>query len=189
MATAQGNPAYVEVRGLTMYKRAVDYYQAVLEINTNARGYYVDKDDKPKLEEIANRVFEKLESLGFPKKQFEKSDKNAYYQNTYERAFYTFKTTSEKKYIEFTTMKALNGTYVTEKKVFLMPIKNREKIIAKALNDARKNAAAIAKAMGKTLGDILSVVDYNSDSSIKKDSYYPVGKSYAYGLSVRFAVE
>lgn len=190
-AIAQPFQTYIEVQGQTTYQKTADKYQAVLEISTGAAtGYYPYEEDKPALDTIEAQIFEKLEVLGFNQNQFvKKSSKDDHRQSTTDRNYYVFETASKEEYTRFVTMRNIKGTYILDKKVFYQPLENREKLIAEALENARKNAAITAKAMGKTLGGILSVTDYNVPPSDDKSTYYPSSENTTYRLVVRFEVK
>jgi len=186
---AQNPQSYVEVQGRTTYQKAVDKYQAALEISASAASAYPYEEDEPALDIVEAHVFEKLKTLGFNKNQFVKSDKDYLGQSSAAVNYYVFETTSKEEYTKFITMKKIRGTYITEKRVFYKAQENREKLIAEALENARQNATITAKAMGKTLGGILSVTDYNVPPSAGESTYYSLSENTTYRLGVRFAVK
>ncbi|WP_222852183.1 SIMPL domain-containing protein [Olivibacter sp. SDN3] len=184
LSLAQDNHRFVEVRGEVDYENQIDKYQAKISITANE--YYAYEEDKATLEDLEKTFFEVMEKNGFEKGQFVKSDEPILGVQE-KQLVYVFETASEADFVKFNNLKNTKGTAKYDNKVFYKPLDNPDEIIAEALEDAKKQAVVIAKAMRKKLGDIISVSDaYNS---VRSESYYAGINKNTYRLLARFEVE
>lgn len=174
---AQLQTPFVEVGGVAKYTKEVSLYRARIELSPS--GYYsYNADGKPSLGELRKDFFAKMKENNLEQKRFKKDEESdPYGASAYnqEKERYVFETVSEEEFKSFLKIRKINGSQLVETKVIYKPLTDSEPIIVAAVKDAQKSAAIIAKAVGKKLGDVLSVTDYNSSDRWESDeeAYYP----------------
>lgn len=187
---AQDNEAVIEVQGGTEFRREVEKYQ--VEVSIFPGNYYgVDEYDKPTLEDLKQAFFVRLNEHGFAEGRFRESKNTKNYGLDYgeQGAVYVFDTEAESEFvglIRLVNTRRLKGAQIVSRKVFYQSLANPDTIIAEALEDARKNAAAVAKAMGKRLGEVVSVADFNQATLERPGSYYAEEERAKYYLVAKF---
>lgn len=189
-ATLFAQETVIEVQGTAEYQREVERYQA--EITVSPLIYYsYDQQDKPSLDELTEQFFERMKGIGFDRSRFKPAEKPKYYSSAQEEEsiILQFDTSSEAELSKLVNIKRLNGIYVSGGQTYYKPLTNPEKIIAAALKDARENAAAIAKVLGKDVGDVVLVTDQSRLYAGQPDAFYAGEETGKYYLLVKFATK
>ena len=185
---AQGT--VIEVQGVAEYPREIDRYQA--DITISPLNYYsYDQRDKPSLDELTSQFFRQMEENGFDRDRFKPAERPKYYAAAQEddAVVYQFETTSTAEIEQLIAVKRLNGIYVSGGQTYYKPLADPTKVIMAALQDAKKSAETVAKAMGKTIGDVVSVADQSRLYTGQVETFYDGEKTGKYYVLVKFATE
>lgn len=186
IATAQTNNRYIEVVGQTTYKRDVKHYEATIRINnTNTYG----NERQLTLEERKALFFEKVNKLGLNKNQVRiaDTDENATSKTT-EHVDYVIETNDEHEIEKIISLGKIDSwSYKLQEKVVYRPLADKSDIIGKALADAKKNAEVIAEVIGKKIGEVLVISDYNYED--RPGSAYYTKEERTYRIAVHFAIK
>ncbi|WP_163516990.1 SIMPL domain-containing protein [Gelidibacter japonicus] len=186
IATAQTNNRYIQAVGQTTYKRDVKHYEATIRIN-NTNTYR--NETQLTLEERKALFFEKVNKLGLNKNQVRiaDTDENAT-QKTTEHVDYVVETTDEHDIEKIISLGKIDSwSYKLQEKVVYRPFANKSDIIGKALKDAKKNAEVIADVIGKKIGEVLVISDYNYED--RPGSAYYTKEERTYRIAVHFAIK
>lgn len=189
ISAAQNNETFIDVQGAAAYTKEVDRYQLEITISPNA--YYSYDGAKPTTKEMKEGFFEHMKENGFEEGRFKLVKTVEYYRENYNQdgMVYSFDTGSKDEFAKLMGIKSLNGVNITNKAVTYKPLADRESVIAAALEEARKNAAIVAEALGKKLGGIIAVFDHYVPSFSNSGSYYQEMNESIYYVKVRFAFE
>lgn len=185
-AQAQQAPC-IEVRGVARIDREVEAYLIDLAISVE----YGETEGRKSFEDLKKNFFARAKEAGLDENRF-KEDKMGYQALQFfrEGSLYTFETSSRDELLK--AAKLANGNIITVAgaRVRFKPVPADEKLFGIAFRDCRNKAAVIAKAIGKKLGDALTVTDFTPQEAAAEENFYfkPAEDQYIY-LSVRFAVE
>jgi len=181
----------IEVQGAAEYAREIDRYEVEMMISTNSY-YSYDESDKPSIESLTKLFFEHMEKNGFEEERFKLSNKPKYYTAAQAggEISYIFETTSIAELDKLVGTKKLNGVYVSGGQTFYKPLNDPSAVVAAALEDAKKNATVVAKAMGKSLGKIVQVSDQSRYYVAETEAYYEGEEKKAkYYILVKFLTQ
>lgn len=187
IATAQTNNRYIQAVGQTTYKRDVKHYEATVRINNT---YTYGNETQLTFEERKALFFEKVNKLGLNKNQVRiaDTDENATPKTTEQHVDYVVETTDEHDIEKIISLGKIDSwSYKLQEKVVYRPFADKSDIIGKALKDAKKNAEVIADVIGKKIGEVLVISDYNYED--RPGSAYYSKEERTYRIVVHFAIK
>lgn len=185
---AQGT--VIEVQGMAEYPREVDRYE--VEFTISPMNYYgYDQRDKPAIDELKAEFFKRMKENGFDQGRFKPANKPKYYSSAQDDDFIVLQleTSSKDEVTKLVGIKRLNGVYVSGGQTFYKTIAKPQEVIAAALKDAEENAATIAGAMGKRVGEVISVTDQSRIYATQPESFYEGEEKGKYYLLAKFSTE
>lgn len=187
IATAQTNNHYIEAVGQTTYKRDVKHYEATIRIKSTSP--YGDETQLT-IEERKALFFENVNKLGLNKNQVRvaDTDENVTPKTPIQHVDYMIETTDEHEIEKIISLGKINSwSYKLQENVVYRPLANKSNIISQALKDAKKNAAVIADVIGKKIGEVLVISDYNYED--RPDSAFYSKEERTYRIVVHFAIK
>lgn len=186
----ESSTGLIEVQGAAEYTREIERYEVEMTVSTNSY-YSYDENDKPSIESLTALFFEHMQKNGFEEGRFSVLNKPKYYTAAQagSEISYVFETTSKAELDKLIGTKKLNGVYVSGGQTFYKPLSDPSSVIAAALEDAKKNAAVVAKAMGKSLGEIAQVSDQSRYYVTQAGDYYEGEEKPKYYIVVKFVTE
>lgn len=177
----------IDVYGVASFEREIDRYQA--EILITPLNHYDDEIDKADLETIKSRFLQSVTGAGLKKNQFTE-DKSKYEDYSSQAITILFETASQEDYKKLRSLKRSRNVEIGQLKTIYKPVTDLETLAKKALQNATERAAAIANAMTRKLGDLISVTDVNSNfPDMITEGYYSDQKHGRYYLSVKYSVK
>lgn len=174
---------YIEVSGTTQYDITVKYYEASvvlsqdlvysgpsMDLETIKKTYY---DNLSKVDVDINSITEN--TLGYLVLGYQKDG-----------TLLNYRTASREEYIKFLSVKSL-GIQVSQRNIKLvLTDAEMANLSKKAIDDARVKAKGIAKNLGKSVGEVISISDYNTDENLQS-LYSDLQTKATYTCVVRFA--
>jgi len=164
-------------------------YKATVSLSTVFSSYAVDGMDLPQLKSHYQKA---LESKGISWNELKETPYEFGFETMgydKEGAVYEFTTTSTEKMRAFLGIKSMGLQRLNAIALFEIDVEEAKTLYESALQDARIKAEAIAKTLGKKLGEVMIVEDNQYiGKQLETAIYYdrPAGE-YIYTLQVTFA--
>lgn len=171
--TAQTPKTTIDVTGRADYKPEIDFYKADIIISENYRYNY---NSSKCFNDLKKDYFEELAKNKIDTLQFKENKKGYLYENydlKKEGSLYSFKTKDEALFLKVLQVKT-DGVKISKKDAYFKKLTTSEIVDLKkrALDNAKKEAEYIAKALNKKIVGIDKIRASNYISKIKDDIYY-----------------
>jgi hypothetical protein len=159
----------VNVIGRAEVQRTISAYKAKMVLNMDQ--VYYSNPECVDLESLKDKYFSMLKDKGINPSKFTEN-KLAYTSYGYQKAGTTYEyETTQLDEIEILTSSKINGVQVTVQYKTVITEDQKEMLMAKALEEAKKNAELLCKIAGKKVGAIKAISETSLNTEIW-NSYY-----------------
>lgn len=189
---AQQEDPVIKVSGHAAHFDDATTYTALVSISTALSSY---ASEAIGLEELKNRYRKALNDVGIAWEELEEEPQTFGFEVLgYEQkgTIYEFSTTSSDKMRRFLAVKSFGVQRLRDQATFTIDKEESQRLIEKALANAKEKAESVARAMGKKLGPIKEIEDFNNrwGQQVENALYYDVSPSrYKCYINVVYYVE
>jgi len=176
--SAQQQKSFIEVTGVTAYKRTVEKYIVSVILSKDV----LYNDELETYEGMKKKFLDKVKASQVAISKL-REDEFLYLTTGYRKQgiVFVFETASKDELIRFMRIKSLGATMHNRNVVFKQT--DIAILSKKAIENARQNAEKIAKNTGQSVGEIIALVDDNTieikeaiyDDNTESEIYYKLG--------------